>query len=345
MRSLWLIYGVLDQLTGGYVYDRMVVEGLRRRGHEVDVVDLAETGLETVVELALEGGYDNVVGDELCHAEVAPLFARLRAGRSAEVLRLVLLVHHLRASETGLMPESERLSLERCDVVVATSHTTAEQVLTSTAAQISVCVPGADRLERVQRIGTNPHGPLRLLFVGTWTERKGLLRAIDYLRRLDEADFELHVAGDASRDPEYAAAVWRALERAPALKRRTHVLGAVSDAGLAELYARCDVLMLPSSYEGYGMVLTEALNAGVAVLVADVGATSEVVRHDVDGWLLPALDPETWAGALLDLVNDRTPLLRWSRAERRLPAWERTVTQFEAALTSVCPPQSPLGEP
>lgn len=337
MRCAWLIYGPLNQPTGGYVYDRLVVEGLRRIGHDVDVIDL--TGSDATSRVCHEigaAGYDCVVGDELCFPEVSVLFGEWRARRgAARTPKLVLLVHHLKASETSVMTPDERLALERADRVITTSHTTASQVRLWANVSSVVCQPGSDRLPRVHRSEREPGAALRLLFVGTWTERKGLLRALDYVRRLRDVNFRLDVVGDATREPDYAATVWALLESEPWLKQRTNVHGILADDQLAEVYAGADVLVLPSSYEGYGIVLTEALHAGVAVIAADVGATREVVRHDRDGVLVPAGDVEQWVQVLRQLENDRSCLRRWACAARRLPTWAETVADFARAIVDI----------
>jgi glycosyltransferase involved in cell wall biosynthesis len=331
MRCAWVIYGSLEQPTGGYVYDRLVVAGLRGGGHVVDVMDVARPdAVERVLRDIRDSAYDCVVGDELCHPELASVFQALHADRDASRMpKLVLLVHHLNASETGSMLESERRVLEHCDRVITTSHTTARQVLHWSNLSAIVCLPGADRLPRLPRAND---GELRLSFVGTWTQRKGLLRVFEYLLHLHDVKFRFDVVGDATREPTYALAIAELLESEPWLKQRTHVHGVLADAALAAIYARSNVLVLPSSYEGYGMVLTEALHAGVPVIVSDVGATSEVVRHDVDGLLLASVDTEHWVHVLRQLANDPTMLERWSNQARELPTWEATVAGFARAL-------------
>lgn len=335
MRCAWLIYGPLSQPTGGYVYDRMIVEGLRAAGYSVDVLDLGpprdgsrleRDNLGRVLAALRERRYDCVIGDELCHPELATLFERLKAG-PRRAPRLLLLVHHLGVSETGLMVESERRVLELADHVVTTSFTTARQVARWVDASPGVCLPGADRLPRL------PHSARRgddlaLLFVGTWTSRKGLLRTLQYLQELPDANCTLQVVGDTTREPSYAAVIWSLLGSVPRLRERTRVYGVLSDAELAVAYATSDLLVLPSSYEGYGMVLTEALHAGVPVLAADVGATSEVVRHGHDGLLLPLDEPEVWVNVLRQLANDRARIESWAAELRQLPTWAESIASF-----------------
>src|SRR6185503_18067096 len=114
----------LEQVSGGYIYDRLVVEQLRELGDTVTVVSLTP-GAADLPELRRED-FDVVVGDELCFRELLPLFQGAPAG-----LQRVLLIHHLTAWERP--PGAERdavLALERAvidaaDVCVATSRITA----------------------------------------------------------------------------------------------------------------------------------------------------------------------------------------------------------------------------
>src|SRR5205823_3556796 len=103
LRIAWVVYGPIEQLTGGYVYDQLVVQGLRRLGDSVEVISLKPRGLlngmQVGVHLArwLSGReYDAVVGDELCYPEVSSAFTMI-----PRRLATVLLVHHLTRWEGG----------------------------------------------------------------------------------------------------------------------------------------------------------------------------------------------------------------------------------------------------
>lgn len=341
MRIAWVIYGSLEQHTGGYVYDRLVVEGLRRRGHTTDVFSIQPVGVSPSAELELAqrllaGGYDAIVGDELCHADLARIFGWLREQRWRGVRsRLVLLVHHMTSWESGIELESERQVVAHSDVVITTSHTSAARLEPwykgSVGARTCVCLPGANRLPRLPRVPTSALHPLRILFVGTWTERKGLLRALTYLSRIEAAEFLLEVVGDSTRDPGYAREVRQWLVAHPSVAGSVRMYGEVGDEELAAFYSRSDVLLSPTSFEGYGMALSEALSAGVPVVVSDAGATSEVVRQGLDGLVLP-LQEDAWVHTLRLLISDRSPLERWAAEPRDLPVWEETLDSFLRCL-------------
>jgi glycosyltransferase involved in cell wall biosynthesis len=357
VRIVWVVYGSLEQRTGGYLYDRQVIGGLRRRGHAVSVESLSSSGFGAAVRLALHlrrGGCDVVVGDELCHRELAFAFAALGAPRGSKASwgaggscrsapRRVLLVHHLAEWEDDRPRWSEWLSLRLSDAVVTTSRTSAARLHQSFGIRAETCVPGADRMPAFPEGDDRPNahpprdGRVELLFVGTWTPRKQLLLLFDALRRLGPLDYRLTVVGDPSRDPEHARRVRETLSTTPDVASRTVLLGEVDDARLNALYATSDVLVSPSNFEGYGMAIAEALHAGLAVVATHGGAVPEVVRAGEDALLIPPHDVDALAAALAVVIRDREARagLRQCAARRRLPRWNETVEQFERVLTGL----------
>ena len=79
-RVAWVVYGSLEQVTGGYIYDRLVVEQLRELGDAVTVVSLSP-GAE--VPALSPNDFDVVVGDELCFRELLPIFQGTQGLRCA----------------------------------------------------------------------------------------------------------------------------------------------------------------------------------------------------------------------------------------------------------------------
>ncbi len=100
---------------------------------------------------------------------------------------------------------------------------------------------------------------------------------------------------------------------------RVHMLGSVPADGMPALYAACDVLFLPSEWEGISLAMYEAMAAGRATLGADVGGQRELVTPEV-GVLLPRGTREgeiaAYAEALLAMLRDREGLARMGRAAR-----------------------------
>ena len=119
-----------------------------------------------------------------------------------------------------------------------------------------------------------------LLCVGSLIERKGHDLVIEALTQLP--DCTLVIAGDGPRRAELEA-----LARRVGAQDRVRFLGETPHADLPDLYAAADVLLLPSSREGWANVLLEAMACGTPVVATDVNGTGEVVRSAAAGLLMP----------------------------------------------------------
>jgi glycosyltransferase involved in cell wall biosynthesis len=336
-RIAWVVYGSLHQISGGYIYDRLVVEQLRELGDTVTCLSLAP-GADARPLLA-RADYDVVVGDELCFRELGPLFRAAPAG-----LWRVLLIHHLSAWEHPPgNARSELLALEKAaidaaDACVATSSVTADRLhRDGLARNLRVAEPGADRLPRPRSVTREPHDArVRLLFIGNVLPRKRVLELIQAVAGLRSAQLELVLVG-TEVDAHYAAEV-RAAIREGGIARRVHWLGSLDALGLVEQLALADALVLPSALEGYGMVLSEALWAAVPIIAARVGAAEQLVGQTGAGLLFDPHDRAGLASALANFVEDAAlrSRLRHSACSKRdaLPRWRDTALTLRAALKS-----------
>jgi len=137
----------------------------------------------------------------------------------------------------------------------------------------------------------------------------------------------LTLVGDG---PEHAASVRLAAELD--LGERVRFLGE-RDA-LPELLAPCDVFLLASATESFGLSALEAMACGVPVVATRVGGLPEVVRHGESGLLVPADDRSAYAAAIHDLLFDREHASAMGAAARRQVerafTRERVVARYEA---------------
>jgi glycosyltransferase involved in cell wall biosynthesis len=338
VRVAWIVYGSIDQPTGGYVYDRMLVIRGRAAGDEVHVISIVRGDAPEKLTRHLDDfGADAIVGDALCSPELGPTFAMIgpRAAR-------VLLVHHLASweAETPTLERAaarahETLAAVHADHLIATSAATARRLLAEHPGPgVDVVVPGADRLPRLPRAGS-PHGPTSLLFVGNLIPRKRLPLLLEALDWLHDPRFLLRIAGDASRDESHARAIESRIEASEYLRAHVTRLGVISDRALAGELARSDALVLPSSLEGYGIAMTEALRAGIPLIAARSIAVPEAVRDSETALLFE--DGAALARALRRFADDATLRERLRRAAvdcaGRLPSWERSAAAFRDLLS------------
>lgn len=334
LRIAWVVYGSLDQISGGYIYDRLVVSELQRSGDNVTVISL-EPGA-TALPAITSADFDVVVGDELCFRELLPLFQHPQAPRR------VLLIHHLTAWEHPPGAERERLlALEKAvidaaDECIATSRVTADRLHAERVARrVRVAEPGADRLARPETAGQEPSGArLRLLFIGNLLRRKRVLELCEAFGNLSTSGVELVLVG-AELEPEYASEVRRCVHEL-GVRDRVRFLGPLVASDVAEQLALADALVLPSALEGYGMVLSEALWASVPVIAARVGAAEQLVNETAAG-LLYEPDDDAALGASLNafvadaLLRARLRRAAWQAAEV-LPRWQNTALALRATL-------------
>ncbi len=346
MRCAFLHPGDLATRTGGYGYDRRIVAGLQACGWPVTPASLgdgypmpgpAARGQARDVFAALPDGTLTVV-DGLAFGALPEL-----AEDEARRLRLVALVHHPLALESGLdaarsraLFDSERRALAAARHVVVTSRATARALadFALPALRVAVIEPGCDPAPLATRAGLPT---LSLLCVASLTPRKGHLLLIEALAALRDRAWTLHCAGSLTLDPDGAAAVCAAIESV-GLADRILLHGEQDEAGVAALYAQADAFVLPSFHEGYGMALAEALARGLPVISTTAGAIPDTVPADA-GALVPPGDEDALRGALQRLLDDadwRADLAAGARTAReRLPTWERSVAAFADVLMAV----------
>jgi glycosyltransferase involved in cell wall biosynthesis len=341
-----LVPGDPETVTGGYAYDRRVVAGLRRLGWQVTVHALdASFPLPTPAALEAAAGLlaslpDDalVMIDGLAYGAMPDV-----AAGAGQRLRLVALVHHPLAAETGLEPkraaalrESERRALAAACRVVATSAATARALagLGVALVQVSVVEPGTDPAPLAT--GSDGGAPA-LLCVATVTPRKGHLDLVEALGRIADRDWVLTCVGSLERSPRTAGAL-RGRVDALGLGQRVRLLGEVSEKVLARLYHRTDVFVLATRMEGYGMALAEALARGLPVVATRGGAVADTVPTAA-GLLVPPGDIRTLSRALARVLDEpelRLRLARGARAARvALPDWNASALRMAAVLESV----------
>lgn len=345
---LFVVPGDPDQPTGGYRYDARIVTELRALGWTVDVVGLpgrfpdADEEGRTALDRVLADRPDDalVVADGLALGGL-PDVAERHAGR----LRLVALVHHPLADESGLPDEAvarfrvlESRTLDVCRRVVTTSRFTASRltaVMGVPRSRIRVVEPGVDRAAPV----TDPRHAReersqRLLCVGSLVPRKGQDELIDALLPLADLDWTLDLVGDPGRDPAFARALGEKIESS-GLGGRVRLAGVRAPGELDDDYRHADVLVVPSRYEGYGMVLTEALARGLPLIATDGGALADTVPADC-ALQVRAGDRAALTGALRRWLTDpglRARLVETALEERDvLTDWTTAGRRFARAL-------------
>jgi glycosyltransferase involved in cell wall biosynthesis len=343
VRIHFMVPGPLEQLTGGYLYDRQMVQGLRGQGWAVTVHELAGTfplvdhpaKAAAAQAMALLPPGARVVIDGLALpacVEVLP--------RHAKRLYLVALIHHPLAAETGWLPHErdvlerlERMALALVHRVIVTSPYTAAALAAYgvTPDRIGIVEPGTAPAVLSQGSGG---GPLALLCVATVIPRKGHTVLLEALATLTDLDWRLRCIGSLRRNAAAVAAVEAAIAR-HRLGARITLAGERPQEEVAAAYQSADVFVLASYYEGYGMVFAEALAHGLPIVSTTGGAIPTTVPATA-GLLVPPGDTAALTRTLRCVISHpplRQRLAAGARAARqRLTPWASAVMRFAAEL-------------
>jgi glycosyltransferase involved in cell wall biosynthesis len=158
----------------------------------------------------------------------------------------------------------------------------------------------------LERAGFVVQGQPRFLFVGRFIERKGIDVLLSAFRRVDRG--ELWLAGDGPLRSE--------VEREANGDPRIRLLGYASEESLPDLYRQADILVVPSLFEPWGLVVHEGLAYGLPVIATDqVAAADDLVDSGVNGCVVPAGSDGALAAAMGSLA-EWTPL-QWREAAAR----------------------------
>jgi phosphatidylinositol alpha-mannosyltransferase len=171
-------------------------------------------------------------------------------------------------------------------------------------------------------------GTLNILFVGRFEERKGLIHLLKAYHRLRKrkVDARLLVVGAGPKQREYRRFVGlRGI-------RDVEWLGRVNDDDKVRYFASADIYCAPNTgQESFGIVLLEAMAAGVPIVASDIHGFKKVVERNVQGLLVEPKNPRALAAALYSLARDpdlrhemgeagraRAPEFSWDRVTERI---------------------------
>ena len=336
------------QPSGGNVYDRRLCRGLESAGwlvreHAVagpwpDSDAAALNALRDVLSELPDGA--TVLIDGLVASASAPVLVP-----AASRLRLAVLVHMpfgLGGTPTPAHDESgERAVLRAAATVITTSEWTRRRVLAGyglPADRIHVATPGADPAPPAGRTRAGTE----LLCVAAVIPAKGHDVLLGALTELTDRRWRCRCVGSLTRDPGFAGSI-TGRSAAGGIADRVRLTGPLTGPALSAAYAGADLLVSPSRFETYGMVVTEALAHGIPVLATDVGGVSEALGTTPAGFrpgiLVPADDPTTLAGALRAWLDSEElrGRLRAAALDRRasLPSWESTTSRVAEVLAGV----------
>lgn len=343
----FVIPGDITLATGGYAYDRHVLARFAAHGIAARHVPLpgsypSPSGADIAAsEQAMAALPDDTVLliDGLAYGAMpADMIRRIRQP-------IVALVHHPLGLEAGLTPqraerlkqlETEALGLARR--VVVTSAMTGRTLVSDFAVpadKLAVAEPGTVRVERA--IGTpseeRERSGLQMLAVGSVVERKGYQYLIEALRPLSHLPWTLIIVG-VKRDIQLRNRL-EDMVAAYGVQDRICFVGEQSDVALSIRYKHADLFVMSSLFEGYGMVLAEAMAYGLPIVCTTGGAAAETVPDDAALKVEPgnaiALQKALGRAMADEALRRRLADASWASGQK-LPTWDDTTKTIAAEI-------------
>lgn len=345
-RLAFAVPGDLATPTGGFGYDRRIIQELRELGWRVDVAHIgddfpfpstAQRAIALAMLSAVPASYP-IVLDGLAFGALPEAGAlRCRTPLIALVHQPLALDPSLDTRQADTFRETERAALAAAARVIVTSEATARILMADYAVpsqRINVVRPGNDPVPPAP--GSND-GVVRLLSVGSVVPIKGFDVLIGAVATLTDMAWRLTIAGDRTRNPAAAAQLDADIE-AYGLGDRIAILGAVPPERINELLLASDIFVLASRFEGYGMALAEALAHGIPIVSTMTGAIPQTVTAGT-GLLVPPDDAAALAQALRCLIGApakrRRLAMNARAAAARLPTWRESARLFVDAVEMV----------
>jgi starch synthase len=206
---------------------------------------------------------------------------------------------------TGLADSAEKLArkdqeLALADAVIVASsfvHSTLENYHACTAPIFVVPYGSLPPLSEAQPVSSST-APLRVLFVGSIGQQKGISYAIDAVKALGKTVRFTLIGPLKSKhcDPLNAAL------------DHHHWIESLPHAQILEQMRQHDVLLFPTLFDGFGLVITEALSQGLPVITTLHSGAPECIRDGVEGFIVPIRDSQAIAERLQQLAGNRDQL-------------------------------------
>jgi len=182
-----------------------------------------------------------------------------------------------------------------------------------------------------------------VLYSGRLVERKGireLLAAIPSVLQVAPATNFVLAGGPPGISGADLKRQWLPTELA-AYSGRIHFTGWLTPDQVAAWYRRADVLVVPSRYEPFGMVVLEGMLHGLPIVAANVGGPAEILQHQHTGLLFPPMDVGSLSRQLIRLVTSaglRHQIgLRAANQARAQWLWPQIVEQMRQVYEEIAP--------
>ena len=177
-----------------------------------------------------------------------------------------------------------------------------------------------------------------VLFLGRLVEKKGLVYAIEAIKRIQNSNINFHICGEGP--------LRKVLEEIVEINNLTHKIkfyGNISENDKINYFNSADVLLVPSietaegDKEGLPVVILEALSAGLPIIASDVGGIKEGVLDNYTGKLIEEKNAESIIKAIHELRNDKelyNEMIINCKKHAKKFSWTKIADEYLAEISS-----------
>lgn len=241
-----------------------------------------------------------------------------------------LIVHHLVQDEkkSVLRKKLEDDFIKKANTIITVSNTTRKRLkdLNLNLKNIEVFTPGIDKVNSTAK-SKEDSSVIRLLYVGSIEKRKGLLYLIDAIKLITFKNIELNIVGEELNSKDYYQMILVKIKES-GFKDKINLLGKITKEELNRLYNESYIFIFPSLWEGYGMVVAEAMTHGLPVISSKIPSVEEIIDDGVNGLLVEVKNSDQIADSINRIINDKSFYNTLSENARKksfsFPSWEET---------------------
>ena len=327
MKILMITSNFKPLTIGGVIYNYKLYNYLKNKFQNIEAITHDDTPFKFKFGFVLNNIWFLI---KILKIKKKPLVIIENSARSADLffcnlilsnvikknIKIITLVHHTYFQSNNTIKSTmesffESLLLNNSDAIIVISEFMKNEVknILKYDKNILVAPPGLDKSKSKYIPKTElSRETLNLLYVGAVRpikDIKTLLMALNILiNDYKLNNIKLEIVGDIEEDKEYAK---RMLEyvREKGIERNIQFHGRVNEKKLAWFYSNSDIFVFPSLWEGFGMVLIEAMYNKLPIIATNVGPIPYIVKDEEYGILFPPKDHKKMADAIRRLINSQ----------------------------------------
>lgn len=350
MRIGLVIYGSLDTVTGGYIYDKKLVQFLYDNHCEVKIFsqyngsfikvvqnNFSKKSLDDIIDFSP----DILLQDKMNYASLFFLNKKIKKYASFPIISIV---HAMNSFKNIFLAKIEKNYLNAVDGFIFNSFSTKTRVENKigVATSHTVAYPGKNNYQfdiTEKDIFEKANvSPIKIIFVANLLFNKGLHVLLKALSQIDCRRWELSVVGNVECDKYYFQQILKMIKYLKLIKN-VNILGPLHGEFLKTMMQNQHIFVVPSYDESFGLVYAEAMGAGLPIIASGSGGAIEIVEQDVNGFLVTPGQVDEVRDLLLKLIENKALLIQMSLASlsryQRLATWEDSMKNVFAFLVKM----------